>query len=75
LHLVTREVEYVLDLIDSQLHRDSQELVERSHRHGVEGAVDRLAYRLVELVEELGTLPPAKRAPARRRRARKASPP
>jgi hypothetical protein len=62
LHLPTREVEYVLDLIDSHLHRDSQELVERAHRHAVEGAVDRLAYRLVDLVEELSELPPARSA-------------
>jgi hypothetical protein len=59
LHLVTREVEWVLDLIDGQLHRDVDDMVGRSHRHAVEGAIDRLAYRLVELVDELGTLPPA----------------
>ena len=66
LHLVTRDVEHVLDLTDGQIHRDSHELLVRAHRHAVEGAVDRLAYRLVELVEDLGELPPA----ARRRRAR-----
>jgi hypothetical protein len=62
LHLVTREVEHVLDLADGQLHRDVDELLTRAHRHAVEGAVDRLAYRLVDLVDELGKLPPAKRA-------------
>jgi hypothetical protein len=49
LHLVTREVEFVLDMLDGQLHRDVDTLVTRSHRHGVEGAIDRLAYRFVEL--------------------------
>lgn len=59
LHLTTREVEFILDLLDEQLHRDVDTMISRSHRHAVEGAVDRLAYRLVELVEELGELPPA----------------
>lgn len=59
LHLATREVEFILDLTEGQLHRDVDELVNRSHRHAVEGAVDGLAYRLVDLVEELrGALPP-----------------
>lgn len=49
LHLVTREVEFVLDLLDGHLHRDVDDLVARSHRHAVEGAIDRLAYRFVEL--------------------------
>jgi hypothetical protein len=62
LHLVTRETEYVLDLIDSHLHRDSQELVERAHRHAVEGAVDRIAYRFVEIVDRFAELPPARRS-------------
>lgn len=58
LHLATRDVEFILDLLDEQLHRDVDTIISRSHRHAVEGAVDRLAYRLVELVEELGELPP-----------------
>ena len=49
LHLVTREIEYVLDLLEGQLNRDVDELVTRSHRHAVEGALDRLAYRIVDL--------------------------
>lgn len=53
LHLVTREVEHVLDLLDEQLAPAQQELVERAHRHAVEGAVDRLAYRLVDLAGDL----------------------
>jgi hypothetical protein len=74
LHLVTREAEYVLDIVDGHLHRDSQELVERAHRHAMEGAVDRLAHRLVELVAELGELPPRERKPRRRRARAKATP-
>jgi hypothetical protein len=49
LHLVTREVEFVLDQIDGQLRSDAQEIVEISHRHAVEGAVERLACRIVEI--------------------------
>lgn len=50
LHLATREVEFVLDMVDGYLHRDVDQAVARAHRHAVEGVVDRLAYRLVELV-------------------------
>lgn len=49
LHLVTRDIEHVLDMVDGMLLRDVEELVSRAHVHAVEGAVDRLAYRLVEL--------------------------
>lgn len=58
LHLVTRDVEFVLDQVDGQLHRDVDSVVSGGHRHAVEGAVDRLAYRLVDLVAELAELPP-----------------
>lgn len=51
LHLVTRDIEFVLDQIEDQLHRDVETLVTVSHRHAVEGAVDRLSKRIVELVE------------------------
>ena len=55
LHLVTRDVEYVLDLLDGLLSRDADELVERAHRHAVEESLDRLAYRIVDLA----TIPPS----------------
>jgi hypothetical protein len=50
MHLVTREVEHVLDLVDGQIHRDAYEILRQSHRHYVEQAVDRLACRFVDLV-------------------------
>lgn len=49
LHLVTRDVEFVLDQIDGQLRDDAQAIVELSHRHAVENAVERLACRIVEI--------------------------
>lgn len=49
LHLVTREVDFILDLLETNLHRDVDTAVTLSHKHAVEGMVDRLAYRLVEL--------------------------
>lgn len=50
LHLVTRDVEFVLDMLDEMLHRDVDTLVMRAHRHAVEGAIDRLAYRIVDMM-------------------------
>ncbi len=49
LHLVTRDVEFILDMLDGHVHRDVDEMIGRSHRHAVEGAIDRLAYRFVEV--------------------------
>lgn len=49
LHLVTRDVEFILDLLLAHLHRDMYSVVSESHRHAVEGAVDRLAYRFVQV--------------------------
>ena len=54
LHCLTRDVEHVVELIgELELAGDARRLLEESHRHHVEQAVDRLAYRLVELVDEL----------------------
>lgn len=49
LHLVTREVELIMDLLETQLHRDVESVILYAHRHAVEGAVDRLAARFVEM--------------------------
>jgi len=49
LHLATREAESVLDLVKERLHPDAHAILEEAHRHELEGIVDRLAYRLVEL--------------------------
>lgn len=51
LHCLLRDVEYVGDLLEGHLHRDVEQLVQRSHMHHVEQVVDRLAYRLVELAD------------------------
>lgn len=49
LHLVTREAEFILDQIDGMLHRDVTELIERTYTHHVEGIIDELSYRLVDM--------------------------
>lgn len=49
LHLVTREAEFVLDLLEGRFSSSEAELVERVHSHAIEGIVDRLAAILVEL--------------------------
>lgn len=49
LHLVTREIEFVLSAVEPHLAGAAYDVVQAGHRHAVEGAVDRLAYRFVEL--------------------------
>lgn len=53
LHLATRDMEHVLDLLDGMVHRDVENVIAEAYRHAVEGAIDRLSYRLVDLVDEL----------------------
>lgn len=48
-HLLLRDLEQALSLGDGQLHRDVADVIEKAHRHALEGAVDRIAHRLVEL--------------------------
>lgn len=50
LHLLTRDVEFVLNLLEPLVAGDRYELIKSAHGHHVEGAIDRLAYRFVELV-------------------------
>lgn len=57
LHLATREVEWILDLVEGQLHRDVDELVHRTLRHVVEGFVDRIANRIVDLAADPAASP------------------
>lgn len=49
LHIVTREAEFVLHMIDGMLQREVDEMVGRAHEHALEGIVDRLAFRLLEI--------------------------
>lgn len=49
LHMVTKEVEYVIDHIEGKLSKEADGLVTKAHQHHVEGVVDKLAYRFVEL--------------------------
>lgn len=49
LHLLTREVENILDLTDGQVHRDVQTVIDQTFSHSLEGAVDNLAHRFVEI--------------------------
>lgn len=50
LHLVTRDVEFVLDQVEDQLHRDVETVVAETFKHHLEGAIDQIACRMVELV-------------------------
>lgn len=50
LHLGTREVDRVVDDVTDQMHREAATQIERRYLHEVEGFVDRLACRLVDLV-------------------------
>ena len=47
LHLVTRDIEGILDQLEGQLHRDVRDVIETVFSHNLEAAVDRLAYSLV----------------------------
>lgn len=49
LHVVLRDLELYEVLLEGQLHRDVDSVVRRAHKHHLEQAVDRLAYRFVEL--------------------------
>jgi hypothetical protein len=49
LHLVSRDLDEVVNDLEGQLHRDAFTLVDRRYLHEIEGLVDRLAYRLVEI--------------------------
>jgi hypothetical protein len=49
LHLVTRDVEFILDNLEGMLHRDVDKLIDQTFHHHLEGAIDRLAYRIVEI--------------------------
>lgn len=49
LHIVCKDVEGVLDLIDGQLHRDVDSIVTEAFGNAHEAVIDRLAYRLVDI--------------------------
>lgn len=49
LHLVTREMEFILTSIEDMLHRDVYQVVKESHHHQVEGVIDFMAHRLLEM--------------------------
>lgn len=49
LHLLTRDVDVVVKDAQDQMHRDAGTLIERRYLHEIEGFVDRIAYRLVEI--------------------------
>jgi hypothetical protein len=51
LHLVLRDVEFVIDHIEGFLHRDVDRAVSETFHHHVEGAIERLANRFVDLAE------------------------
>lgn len=50
LHIVFREIDHCFNkVIQPQLRRDVDDTCEAAFTHALEGAIDRLAYRLVEL--------------------------
>lgn len=49
LHALHRDIDNVLSGLDGQLHRDAQNVVEWQYRHALEGMIERLALRLVEI--------------------------
>lgn len=49
LHLVTRELDRVVEDVTDQMHREAATQIDRRYLHEIEGLVDRLAYRLVEM--------------------------
>lgn len=49
LHLHTRGIDELLKDTYDQMHRDASSQVERRYEKEIEGVVDRLAYRLVEI--------------------------
>lgn len=49
LHLSTRDVDQVVASIEGQVHPDVYRMIDKRYDHEIEGLVDRLAYRLVEL--------------------------
>lgn len=53
LHLVIRDLELIVDDVDGLLHRDVHDVIREGYRRHVEQAVDRLAHRLVRLVEDV----------------------
>lgn len=54
LHLVTRDMEFILDQIEGMLHRDVDKIITEGHKHAVENAVEHLAYCLVDIFHEPG---------------------
>jgi hypothetical protein len=51
LHLLVRDLDEVIDSLDGQLHRDAFTVTENRYCHEIEGLIDRLSYRLVELAD------------------------
>lgn len=49
LHLHLRDVDVVIGALEGQLHRDSYSLVDGRYEHEVEGLIERLTYRLIEI--------------------------
>ena len=49
LHLAIRDVDSVVDSLESHLHRDVFAVTEHRYKHEYEGFVDRMSYRIVEL--------------------------
>jgi hypothetical protein len=48
--LLTRDIDRVVADLEGELHKDAYTQVDRRYSHEIEGLVDRLAVRLVEMV-------------------------
>jgi hypothetical protein len=53
IHLPLRDIENVIDLVDGFLSTGVQNVIREAHDHSVEGAVDWVAQRMIELVGEV----------------------
>lgn len=49
MHLVTRDIDELVKDAEDQMHRDAGSMLRRRYDHEIEGLVDRLAFRLVEI--------------------------
>lgn len=49
LHLVTRDLDRVIASVEEQIHADAWRMIDKRYDHEIEGVVDRLANRFVDL--------------------------
>lgn len=53
LHALHRDVDTAVESIDGQIHRDAQTVFDRQYKHALEGMIERLALRIVEVAADV----------------------